>query len=270
MKRCSTNILGTSLRSADFRQLRAAETRYAACAFIPPHEHEFGYLSLVLRGGFEEKVGQGSQFNSSASVIFMPPGIAHSEQMSPKGARSFTVILKPTLLANHADDLRHLRSCQWFHGGRAAKLMLRAYENFLLDADGAEFALAEDIFQLCSLVKHPEPTSSRLPSRSLRAAVDLLHAQPTSDLPFGELAATVGVDPAYLARAFHRKMGCTMSEYRRRLWVRKAAHLLASTREPIAQVALTAGFADQSHLTRIFKSETGLTPQSYRTLTAEK
>jgi AraC family transcriptional regulator len=269
MKRCSTNILGTSLRSADFRHLRAAETRYAACAYIPPHEHEFGYLSLVLHGGFEEKVGRGSQSNSSASVVFMPSGTAHSEQMSPEGARSFTVVLKPTLLAN-TPMTSHPQSCQWFHGGPAAKLMLRAYQDFLLEADRADFALAEHIFELCSLLNHPDPTSSRLASRSLCAAVDLLHAHPTPDFSFGELAATVGVDPAYLARAFHRKLGCTLSQYRRRLWVRKAAHLLASTHEPIAQVALTAGFADQSHLTRIFKSEIGLTPQAYRSLTGQK
>jgi len=215
MKRCSTNILGTSLRSADFRHLRAAETRYAACAYIPPHEHEFGYLSLVLRGGFEEKVGRGSQSNSSASVVFMPPGTGHSEQMSPEGARSFTVVLKPTFLAN-TPMTRHLRSYQWFHGGPAAKLMLRAYQDFLLDADHADFALAEHILEFCSLLNHPDSTSSRLVSRSLCAAVDLLHAHPTPDFSFGELAATVGVDPSYLARAFRRKMGCTMSQYRRR------------------------------------------------------
>jgi AraC-like DNA-binding protein len=39
---------------------------------------------------------------------------------------------------------------------------------------------------------------------------------------------------------------------------------LGETDEPIAQIALDAGFADQSHLTRAFKQHTGLTPAEYR------
>ncbi|WP_062115044.1 helix-turn-helix domain-containing protein [Aureimonas sp. AU40] len=34
--------------------------------------------------------------------------------------------------------------------------------------------------------------------------------------------------------------------------------------EPIAEIAAACSFGDQSHLTRVFKSETGLTPAAYR------
>src|SRR5262249_7556294 len=44
-------------------------------------------------------------------------------------------------------------------------------------------------------------------------------------------------------------------------WVREAADLLASTDTSLIPVALEAGFADQSHLSRVFKAEMGLTPK---------
>jgi AraC-like DNA-binding protein len=44
-------------------------------------------------------------------------------------------------------------------------------------------------------------------------------------------------------------------------WV--AARLLESE-QSLAGLALAAGFADQSHLTRAFKQYSGLTPQAYR------
>jgi AraC family transcriptional regulator len=98
------------------------------------------------------------------------------------------------------------------------------------------------------------------------AALQLLDARSTDGLRLGDLAADLGMDPTYLARAFRQQMGCTMSQYRRRLWVRQAAHLLASTDTPLSHVALSSGFADQSHFCRVFKAEMGLTPQSYRLL----
>jgi len=61
-----------------------------------------------------------------------------------------------------------------------------------------------------------------------------------------------------------------MSEYRRRVRVREAADLLASTDAPLTHVALAAGFADPSHLCRVFKAETGLTPHAYRLLAGKR
>jgi len=81
-----------------------------------------------------------------------------------------------------------------------------------------------------------------------------------------DVAREAQVGAAYLARAFRRAEGCTMGEYRRRLRARKAAVLIAAHGMPLAEVAFTAGFADQSHLSRVFKSEFGMTPLSYQRL----
>jgi AraC-like DNA-binding protein len=43
-----------------------------------------------------------------------------------------------------------------------------------------------------------------------------------------------------------------------------ARQQLAATEAPIAQIALTAGFSDQSQLTRTFRRVTGTTPAAYR------
>jgi AraC family transcriptional regulator len=77
----------------------------------------------------------------------------------------------------------------------------------------------------------------------------------------------VGVHRVHLARRFRQHFGCSTTEYLRHLRVRAAAAALASTETPLATVALDAGFADQSHLCRTFKGETGLTPGAFRALT---
>ena len=78
------------------------------------------------------------------------------------------------------------------------------------------------------------------------------------------LAESVGVHPVTLARAFRRAFGCTVGEYVRRLRIDHAAHQLAQTELPLAEIALAAGFSDQSHFSNLFRRHTGLSPFKFR------
>jgi AraC family transcriptional regulator len=71
------------------------------------------------------------------------------------------------------------------------------------------------------------------------------------------------VHSVHLARQFKRTFGWTVGDYVRRLRVEFVCQQL-ETGKPLAELALRAGFSDQSHLTRIFKRFTGQTPGEYR------
>lgn len=81
-----------------------------------------------------------------------------------------------------------------------------------------------------------------------------------------ELARDAGVSPSHLSRAFRAAYGVSIPVFVRRLRVRRAASLLVRTDRPVADVALAAGFYDQSHLTRSFGRAMGVTPAAYRRL----
>jgi AraC family transcriptional regulator len=86
------------------------------------------------------------------------------------------------------------------------------------------------------------------------------------DRPFAvaEIAASVGVHPAHLAREFRRHYGTTIGAYVRRLRLEWATARLAASDDTLSSIAFAAGFANQSHFTRAFKRHTGLTPGGYR------
>jgi len=258
--------LGVPLRAEDSTDLIVAEARYAPQASLAPHTHELSYFSLVLRGGFEEQVGRNAEFARSASVVFMPSGVEHAERMGPLGARSLIVAVKPSFLTELPPVWHGLDRWRWFHGGPVARLMFRAYQEYMLADQMAPCGLSESLRELFAVIAGDQERSTGMGSRCVAAAVDLLRTRGRYGARLGEMAADLGKDPAYLARAFRRQMGCTMSEYRRRVWVRQAADLLATTDTPLIHVALEAGFADQSHMCRVFKAEMGLTPQAYRLL----
>src|SRR5262249_15904278 len=109
------SILGNRIRAADFRDFSIAEARYAPGASLATHEHDFKYLSLVLRGEFEERVGRKVELARSASVVVMPRGVAHDECLGALGARSVTLTLKRTFLEKAAVGRLALAQWRWFH-----------------------------------------------------------------------------------------------------------------------------------------------------------
>lgn len=102
----------------------------------------------------------------------------------------------------------------------------------------------------------------RLPAVALRAR-DYLHAHLGQDIGLDDLARASGVDRFRLSRAFKAAFGLAPHAYLIQLRLIEARRLLAAGHAP-ALVAMTLGFADQSHLGRWFRRAYGLTPAHYR------
>jgi transcriptional regulator GlxA family with amidase domain len=67
------------------------------------------------------------------------------------------------------------------------------------------------------------------------------------------LANEIGLHPSWLGGAFKRATGESVLEYATRLRVERAAQLLRETSQACAEIALDAGFCDQSHMNRSFQ-----------------
>jgi AraC-like DNA-binding protein len=78
------------------------------------------------------------------------------------------------------------------------------------------------------------------------------------------LAGMVHVSPAHLAHCFRKKTGTTVMRYVQQVRVDAATRLLATTSDPIANIARTVGFLDPLHFSRVFKKLTGCTPSMLR------
>lgn len=93
-----------------------------------------------------------------------------------------------------------------------------------------------------------------------------LHDDP--ELALSELARRVGRSPFHVSRTFKQACGLTISAYRARLRVRRALERLGEGERDLARLAVDSGFADQAHLTRRLRFETGATPARLRALLA--
>jgi transcriptional regulator GlxA family with amidase domain len=85
-------------------------------------------------------------------------------------------------------------------------------------------------------------------------------------LPRDELAAQVSLSTCHFSRVFKETFGESPHAYIIRLRLKLAQELLLSTDEPLGQIALACGFADQSHFTKVFRRGVGETPNVWRRL----
>jgi AraC-like DNA-binding protein len=106
------------------------------------------------------------------------------------------------------------------------------------------------------------PATARARRALADAAREALAADAERSLP--ELAGELAVSPHHLSRIFRAATGHTISRHRMRLRARAALERLAGGERDLARLAADLGFADQSHLCRVVRSETGSTPAALR------
>jgi AraC-like DNA-binding protein len=108
------------------------------------------------------------------------------------------------------------------------------------------------------------PGTRRGRRQLVRDAREALATAPERPLP--ALARELGVSPHHLSRIFHAHTGHTIAQHRLRLRCRAALQRIAAGEDSLARLAAEVGFADQSHLTRAIRRQTGYTPTQLRRL----
>jgi AraC family transcriptional regulator len=239
-------------------ELLLSETRYGAGAVLPTHAHEYACVVVALEGAFHERFDASTRDVEPGTVVVRPAGEPHSDRFGAAGGRCLNVEVPPSWLARVADAPRSAA-----YSGPAFAMVGRRLHAELLDGDDLSALSIESLLLRLFVDGSRERRRSGAPPWLARVR-DRLRDDPAARVTLGELAASAGVHAVHLASAFRRFYGATVAGYVRQLRVELACRALAATSAPLAEVALVAGFADQSHLGRVFKRVTGMTPAAYR------
>lgn len=112
-------------------------------------------------------------------------------------------------------------------------------------------------------LRQPASKSRLAPWQETRAKKMLLHDL-SGDLPLGEIANACGLSVTYFARAFKNSTGIPPHKWLTRQRIENSVSLLLQSDASLSDIALASGFADQSHFTRVFTKEVGLSPGAWR------
>jgi len=241
----------TSRRAIDLDRFGVSEIAFPPDRRLPWHAHPRGCVAVVVAGSVRKRFAGSEDVAADGTVVAMPAEEPHEDVFGRDRAR--IVVLETD------DEIGSVRS---FRDWTATHLALRIAGE-LRDPDPLTPLAVEGLALELAVVAQRGP-APKAAAPWLETVRELLHDRFREPPPARELATEVGVHPSHLARAFRAQYGDSLGGYVRRLRLDWAAERLVRTDEPLAALALEAGFVDQSHLTRAFKRRFGLTPARYR------
>lgn len=98
--------------------------------------------------------------------------------------------------------------------------------------------------------------------------IKYLEENPDDNSNIRELAQQFAMSAGKLQNLFHYYTGITVKDYRDRVRIEKAIHLLRETDLPLFAIAKEVGFRNSSSFSVFFKNNTGKTPGEIRTAAA--
>lgn len=218
------------------------------CFFVKDKDSRFvrmNAMNLELYGLTDE-----SGVLGKTDRDFHPPALAEAYIAEDQRViQSRSVIADQTWLVPYLDG-----RLQWFICSKTP----------LVDASGNPAGIAGVMFP----VDTPEDEVSRF--KNVAPAVKYLDAHFAEATPLAEVAKLCNLSLTHFNRLFQQLLQMSPSQYRTALRIQRARLLLRTSNELIINIAVDAGFCDQSHLTKQFRNATGMTPKEYRQTFGEK
>lgn len=258
----SPGRLGHRLNQVEVAGLRVNHASYSAESTTPPHVHPHGDLCVPLAGNYEERWRGDACAIEVGMTVLKPAETWHANRFGREDSTclniEFSSVAWDEIVGDGAKAHRIFSDPGLIRIARELEGEMRAPDRWSsLAAEGLVLSLVATALRVERKTRPgPEPW--------LEAVRDRLHAEFASNLRMDELAAEAGVHPSHLARRFRRRFGRSVGGYVRDLRIAAALEGLSREDASMGDVALGAGFSDQSHMGRVLRRETGMTPGQWR------
>ena len=245
---------------------RITDAWFPPGAHLSDHAHERTTFAVMLDGSFDLTLPGKRIECPPNTVLTEPAGERHANEIGTGGAHVVVVqpdpedadLVEPC--SQMLERLNHFREANI--SGLARRLSREVREPDEVSPLAMRAAVLE-MFAMATRLDAAERRAARPPAWLTRVT-ELIHDRFRQRLTIEDLAAEAGVHPSHLACVFREHHGLPIGEYIRRLKLDWATDRLRDGEQGLARIAVTAGFADQSHFTRVFKKHTGVTPGQYR------
>ena len=254
-------------RAADGVEVVEADTDRA----FGRHVHEHFGIGLILRGAQRSASGRGAVEAAAGDLITVNPGEVHDGiPLGGQGRHWRMLYFDPPRITAAFEDMAAdagLPACEFAHpvvrDARAAGLFRAVYAAMAGDGGADDASRAEEALPLLlqHLLERQRPALRPCLARMAHARA-MIDDDPSAPLSLAMLAREAGLSRFQFVRGFARHTGLTPHAYLLQRRIHRARGLIAAG-TPLAQAAAASGFADQSHMTRLFVRCFGFSPGAY-------
>lgn len=237
---------------------------------FPRHTHDQYGIGVVDAGGHASWSGRGQVEAGPGTFISVNAGEVHDGRAIGGRPRAWRILyFDPAVLADLRTDVLEGRpgaftfaapvfADRGLHRLFDTAFHCRAGQGAMMPCETAVLRLVARL----GVHSTARPGSDMGPTACIRRARDRIDADPAAPLTLIELAKEAGLSRYQLIRAFAREIGLTPHAYILQRRIALAQRLIRAGCD-LAEVAAVAGFCDQSHLTRWFVRQLGVTPRRY-------
>jgi AraC family transcriptional regulator len=256
-------FFGATQRRMEAAGLVLTEITHRQGRKLPEHTHQSAYFGLLLDGGYTERFTQRTTEYSAFTLGFHPPEFTHIDEIGACGSRMFCIEVREQFWKKTREYLTAPNFTPDLCGAETTWLGVRLYRGFragMLDAFQVE-EICSEMIERCG---QTNVNGERSTPVWLDRAMEMLRGSFRTPLTLDGIAKELDLHPIHLSRVFRKKYGCTMGDYVNRLRVQFACAEMSRGWPALNELALAAGFADQSHMGRVFKGTVGETPARFR------
>jgi AraC-like DNA-binding protein len=219
------------------------------------HTHDQFGIGLVDRGAQTSASGRGQVDVTAGDLITVNPGEVHDGLPVDDRGRSWRMIyIDPVVMDALTGSVR-----EFAFPARRDPALAESFRRLFRSVSDPSCRLAAEAELVMLRVALDDRRVQRLKPARVSHAIQALQDDPARSLTLAELSDMTGLSRFHFLRSFALATGLTPHAFRVQARLHLARRLIM-TGQPLAAVAAEAGFADQSHLTRLFARSYGMTP----------
>jgi AraC family transcriptional regulator len=241
---------------------RVTEASYSPGQRVPRHEHELPSWTFVLSGLVEETFSMSSFVCGAGIVLTKPASADHVNLYGPEPTRC--VLIERSCAGDSSLYVKKLFSKpRVFSIGLVPRLAARICRE-RAGTDRVNRFTMESLLLELQLASTRDVSMPSSPGRKWLGRVrDQLEAEFRSPPSLSELARIHNLHPVYICQEFRSTFGKGIGDFVRDVRFEWACAAIAAGSGSLSDIALAAGFSDQSHMSRDFKKRLGVSPRRF-------
>lgn len=232
--------------------------------FVDWHYHETPYFTFLLQGGLTEGYKKERKNFTAGSILFHHWDECHYNHKPAGTARGFHLEIDHQFSKDYDLSLQNLRGNREIHDPSLKILFYRLMAESRSKDPLSEIVIQSSVLEIFSVLNSQSTVEERRTPPWVGQVREILNEHDHASLSLNEIANILNIHPVHLSRSFKKYFHCTLGEYVRKIRIEKAVLDLLNSNQSLTTIAHDRGFADQSHLIRIFKAYLGMNPSSYK------
>jgi AraC family transcriptional regulator len=228
------------------------------------HSHDLPTICAVQRGSFTEYYAGKAVACRDGALKVTPAGEPHWNRFDDVTTFGLRIDVDPDRFSDQPAVRRILDERVFLTAGSLGSLTRQIVAELRSEDSVAPLAAEGLLLELVARMARMREAQDSVVPKWLRRADDVVHESYLLPLTVTLIAGEVGVNASTLSRGYRRAFGCTIARRIRTLRIEHAARRLAVGGDALCDIALEAGFYDQSHFTNAFHRQLGMPPAQYR------